>query len=448
MKLNKLDTAFLQSGLMCPEGRARIEYVDGGDGAVPGLFVEVRSTSPGQGTWYLRFRPRGSRQTKYQRLGSTLDVGIAEARKHARLPRAEIALGKDPRAEEKAQKATLTFAQFFEQHYLPHVQPRKRSWKRDEELFRLRIKAKFGHLRLADIRRQQLQAFHTELKEEGLAPATCDHHLKLIKRALNLAVEWEMLEKNPASRVPLFNADNRVEHYLDDEQLARLLQVLRTDANRAVCRIALFLLATGARLNEALSATWDQIDRQNRVWRIPARSSKSKKVHSVALNDSALDVLDELATAGSSYRHLFVNERRSKKEEQPYTTIMKVWRRLRVKAGLPHLRIHDLRHQYASFLVNSGRTLVEVQHALGHANPVTSLRYAHLSSKTMQAAADTAAAAIRRATDTTRAEVGSPASETASAAVTSTDREAANAPTAGGDAEAPQRRPEAGPRAA
>lgn len=396
MKLHKLDAAFLQSGLVCPEGRSRIEYVDGGDGAVPGLFIEVRATSQGTGTWWFRYRSRDSRTTKYKRIGKLIDVGLADARKQARLLRAEIALGKDPRGEEKARRAALTFTEFFEQHYLPHVKPRKRSWKRDEELFRLRIKATFGHLRLADIRRQQLQTFHTGLKAEGLAPATCDHHLKLIKHALNLAIEWEMLEKNPASRVPLFNADNRVEHYLDEEQLARLLRVLQTDANRAVCRIALFLLATGARLNEALSATWDQIDRQNRIWRIPARTSKSKRLRVVSLNLSAIEVLDELGTAGK-FSHLFVNERRSKKEEQPYTTIMKVWRRLRVKAGLPHLRIHDLRHQYASFLINSGRTLAEVQHALGHANPVTSLRYAHLSNGTMLAAADTAAVIIKRA---------------------------------------------------
>ncbi len=96
-----------------------------------------------------------------------------------------------------------------------------------------------------------------------------------MRHAFNLAIDWEMLtEKNPAARIPLFNRDNKVEHYLDETHLERLLQVLRQDENRTVCQIALFLLSTGARLNEALQARWDQIDRQTRVWRIPASNSK------------------------------------------------------------------------------------------------------------------------------------------------------------------------------
>lgn len=190
------------------------------------------------------------------------------------------------------------------------------------------------------------------------------------------AQKWlDMLEKNPASKVPLFNVDNKVEHYLDDDQLQRLLVVLRSpDSPRNVCLIALFLLSTGARLNEALQAKWSQIDRRTRVWRIPAAVSKSGKIRVVPLNDSALDGLAELDTEGE-FDGLFVNRQTGK----PYTTIMKVWSRLRLKAGLPHFRIHDLRHMYASFLVNAGFSLFCVQQVLGHADSATSARYSHLS---------------------------------------------------------------------
>lgn len=235
-----------------------------------------------------------------------------------------------------------------------------------------------------------VQTFHTAVLDQGLSPATADHHVKLIRHALNLAVEWSMLDRNPTTGVPLFNVDNKVEHYLNQEELDRLLGVLRGDPNRAVCQIALFLLSTGCRLNEALKATWAQIDRGARVWRIPASNSKSKRVRSVPLNDSALEVIASLSTEGD-HENLFVNRVTGK----PYGTIMKVWSRLRLKAGLPHLRIHDLRHQYASFLVNSGRTLYEVQQVLGHSDPSVTQRYAHLSSQSLQEAANTASVAMR-----------------------------------------------------
>ncbi|WP_240906121.1 site-specific integrase [Thiorhodococcus mannitoliphagus] len=131
---------------------------------------------------------------------------------------------------------------------------------------------------------------------------------------------------------------------------------------------------------------------ERRVWRIPAYNAKSGKVRAVPLNDAALDILRILRNLDTEH-YLFVNSKTGK----PYTTIHKVWERLREEAGLPHLRLHDLRHQYASFLVNSGRTLYEVQQILGHSDPSVTQRYAHLSTRALQDAADSASAAIGRA---------------------------------------------------
>lgn len=389
MPILKLTQSYIANDLICPDDKTRIEYCDKD---IRGLYVEVRSTSPGQGTYYLRYK-NASGKTTHQKIGRTSEIGLVDARKKAKELKAEISLGADPREEEKAKQAIITFSVLFEEHYLPHVKPRKRSWKRDEELYRLRIKGLFGQRQIDKITRQQIQLFHTALLDEGLAPATCNHHIKLIRHALNLAVEWEMLEKNPASRVPLFKEDNKVEHYLNPEELEKLLTVLNTDENRMVCFIAVFLLSTGARLNEALRATWSQVDPQNRIWRIPASNSKSRRVRSVPLNDSALNILKKLDTK-EEFDYLFINRKTGK----PYVSIQRPWGRLRKKAGVPHLRIHDLRHQYASFLVNSGRTLYEVQQILGHSDPIVTQRYAHLSTKTLQDAANSASDMIKGAT--------------------------------------------------
>jgi integrase len=353
-----------------------------------GLYCEVRATSPGQGTYYLRYNV-ATGKTCHQKLGRTIDIELDEARTRTKKLKAEITLGKDPRADEKARKAVLSFDVFFREHYLPHAKVHKRGWKKDSQLYDLRLKQMFGNKRLNQIRRHEIQSQHADLRNDGLSPAYADRFLALLRHALNLAVDWDMMDRNPAVGVKLFNPDNRVEHYLDDDELKRLMVTLRTDRNRPVCSIALFLLSTGARLNEALHAQWKKCDRDNRVWRIPASTSKSKRVRSVPLNDSAINVLDLLDTEGK-YEHLFINRRTGK----PYTTIHKAWERLRNDAGLPHLRIHDLRHMYASFLVNSGRTLYEVKLALGHSSPIVTQRYAHLSTKSLQEAASSASGII------------------------------------------------------
>jgi integrase len=381
-----LTQELITNGLQCPDHKKRIELCDT---ELPGLYIEVRASKQGEGTYYLRYKNNQSK-TQHQKIGRTTDTTLAEARKRGRTLKAEIQLGADPRGEVKAARAVITFGEFFDDHYLPYVKPRKRSWQRDEELYRLRIKDRFGTSRLNEITRQQVQNFHTAVLEQGLSPATADHHVKLIRRMLNLAVEWELLDRNPTRGVPLFMVDNKVEHYLNDVELKQLMAVLRTDPNRTVCLIAMFLLSTGCRLNEALRATWSQIDRPTRVWLIPASNSKSKRSRPVPLNDSALEVIGQLDTE-DKFEHLFVNRQTGK----PYGTIMKVWSRLRGKAGLPHLRIHDLRHQFASFLVNSGRTLYEVQQILGHSDPSVTQRYAHLSSRSLQEAANSASVAIR-----------------------------------------------------
>ncbi len=123
----------------------------------------------------------------------------------------------------------------------------------------------------------------------------------------------------------------------------------------------------------------------NRLWHIPAAVSKSKKVRNVPLNDTALEVLATVNTQ-AEFAHVFVNPNTGK----PYVCVKRGWTRLRAAAGLPKLRLHDLRHQYASMLVNTGRSLYEVQQILGHSDPKVTTRYAHLASSTLQAAASTA----------------------------------------------------------
>ena len=376
---------FIKSGLICPPGKNQIEYTDADR---TGLYLEVRATSPGQGTYWWRFKD-ASGKTARVKIGRTTDISIKDAKANVRTLRAQLQLGSDPAAERREMKQVITWNTFFEQHYLRHVKQHKRSWRNDEEMHRLRITKRFGDLQLDQIRKKEVQQFHAELKEEGLAPATCDHYLKLIRQALNLAVEWELIKVNPVAKVRLFHAENREERLMSEEEVQRLLDALDRHTGTAP-NVIKFLLFTGARVNEALHARWADIDRTQRNWVIQATNSKSKRRRAIPLNDAALEVLDSLWTKGRS-EWLFTSSRGGGR----MTTINKVWQRIRVQAGIPHVRLHDLRHQFASFLVNSGRTLYEVQAILGHSDATVTQRYAHLSTKTLQEAAETASRAAR-----------------------------------------------------
>ncbi len=383
-----LTQKFIDTGLIVPAGKAKIEFVDSGRS---GLYVLTGCKSQGQGTYYLRFK-NASGKTAHEPIGRTIDITLADAFKEAKRLRAKISQGGDPRAEQKAQREVLTLDEFYEQHLKPFCSKRKRSWNRDEQLYRIRIKAKFGNMRLNQITRHQIQTFHTELLEGGLSHASCDLHLRFLKHAFNLAIDWNLLtEKNPATRIPLFNVDNRVNNIPSSEELSRLLTVLGSDENRPVCLIAMFLMATGLRSGEAKSCLWSDVNLQNRTLIVRAVNSKSKRVRSVPLNDFAISVLKQLGT--EAFPHVFTNLETKK----PYTTISKVWDRLRNKAGLPKLRCHDLRHLAASLMINSGASLYTVQQVLGHSNPSVTERYAHLSQRTLQEASNKASAIIQSA---------------------------------------------------
>ena len=388
MAVIKLTQQFIDHQLVCSAGGQRTEFVSD---ERTGLYVEVRSSSNGQGTYYLRYKDVSGKSC-HQKIGKTSDISLAEARRKVKELKAEIALGADPRAEQKARKAVITLDEFFYDFYLPFIRPRKRSWGRDEELYRLRISKKYGVKRLNEVTKMQVQNFQAELLAEGLAPATANHHVKLIRRMFNLAVDWEMLEKNPVSRIAMLAEMNQKERYLSENELARLVQVLKTDSCRSVCLIILYLMSTGARLGEVLSATWDQVDRERKIWRIPALNSKSKRLRTVPLNESAFDVINQLETE-YKFDHLFINFKTNK----PFVSIHKVWDKLRTKAQLPEMRIHDARHFFCSALASSGRSLYEIQTLAGHSDPKTTMRYSSVSSKALHSASSTASDIIQEA---------------------------------------------------
>jgi len=378
------------SKLRCPDDKRSVQICDAQH---RGLLLELRRTDPEHPTWYIRYKSRDTGKTRYVRLGHFPDLSLADAREKAKDVQAEIRLGSDPRAEEDAKKAVPLFSDYMIDTYLPYVRTHLRTASKLEEYFRLRLRKAFGHKRLNQIKRRDIQIFHSRLREEGLAPASCNLYLRTLKTAMSKAILWQMMDPpNPAVGIKQYQ-ECQIANYLDEKQSQRLLSVLRSDSNRMVCNIILYLLSTGARLNEALRARWEHVDIEHRVWHVPATNSKSGKIRAIPLNDSAIDVLNQVGTKDKS-EWVFPSRRNS---GLPFTSIQRVWSRLRKAADLEHVRCHDLRHTAASYMAQAGISLYTIQGVLGHSSPVVTQRYAHLSTKTLQDASDKVADAINNA---------------------------------------------------
>ena len=143
------------------------------------------------------------------------------------------------------------------------------------------------------------------------------------------------------------------------------------------------LVLTGARKRELLDARWEDFDEARQVWRIPM--TKAGKARHVPLSDGMVRLLHTVPRFPGCP---FVVP--NPKTLRPYVSIYAAWDTARKAAGLPEVRVHDLRHSFASFLINAGRSLYEVQKILGHTQMRTTQRYAHLSQDTLLTAANAA----------------------------------------------------------
>ncbi len=378
--------AFLVSGgLVCPSDKAKIEFSVSDE---PGLFALVRNNSASAPVWVQRLKNAQGTNT-YRKLGLVSQISLSAARKLSREAKAEhLVAMKAQAATVHAVAADLTLERFFYDVYLPEAKIHKRSWDKDVSLFRLRIAAKFGHLTLSQITRRDVQAFHHALLAEGLSPASCNHYVVLMRRLLSVAVTLDIIQKNVLTGIQLMPVDNLRDVFLSPEQTERFVEVLTTDANRSVCMALLFMLNTASRKMEALKAKWVDIDLENQLWYIPAVNNKSKRPKTLPLNAGAIQVLMQLESKGKS-EYLFP----SPESGRPYTTLARVFWRLRAKAGLPaNFRVHDLRSSFSARFLGAGGSIFSLQKLLGHQDVRTTTKhYARLSAKSLLEASNVGA---------------------------------------------------------
>jgi integrase len=236
-----------------------------------------------------------------------------------------------------------------------------------------------GARKVADLSPRDCDALHRAVSQDR--PTRANRVNEVLRKALNLAVRWGWIERNPASGVRR-NAEQKRNRYLSRPETARLIGALEEHPERGSADAILFMLLTGCRKGEALNATWAQFDLDRRIWTKASSETKQRREHRVPYSSAVAEILEQRrgkAAGAQVFPGSF---------GAPLRDVRRTWISVCQNAGLHDVRLHDLRHTFASLLASSGQSLLVVGELLGHSNTQTTKRYAHLYDDTLRTAAE------------------------------------------------------------
>ena len=381
MPKENLTQSFVDKLLPDPD-KSKCDYFDTKQS---GFLLKILSS--GRKSYYIRYRNQRGKQVEIKIADDNV-TKLNEARELAIKYLAQIAMGEDPFSTKADLKKVPTLYDFITNSYLPYVKTYKRSWETDVSLIKNHIMPNFGKQYMDEVSKRDIIQF---ISKHSLThkPGSVNRVIIMMRYIFNLSIRWETvgITKNPTAGIPLLEENNKKERFLSAEEARALVAQLKSSDNKMLQYIIPMLILTGARKNEVLKAKWEDFNVEQRLWRIPL--SKSGKARHVPISDGVQYLLEGVPRHVDC-GYVFANP----KTLLPYVSIFASWNTARKAVGLADVRIHDLRHSFASFLVNSGRSIYEVQRILGHTQIKTTQRYAHLSQDSLLAAANEISKAV------------------------------------------------------
>lgn len=333
-------------------------------------------TSADKRSYFLYYRTRDGRQRR-PKIGDHGVITCEQARETAKQWLGEVSKGNDPSSERSLLRSNPTIAELFNrymQEYAPHK--KSSSQERDKRLGEMYIVPKLGHLKISSISREDIIGLQKTMQK-----INANRMLSLLSKMLNLAEMWGYRPdgSNPCRHVKKY-PENKRERFLSQAEITCLQQVLleeetkKTEMPSVLYAIRLLLL-TGCRLNEILSLAWQEVDFEKSC--LFLGDSKTGK-RTVYLSPPAFNLLNSIPREQDNPYVIT-----GRKNQSHLINLQKPWQRIRNKAGLAEVRLHDLRHTFASVAASSGLSLPIIGALLGHKQTQTTARYAHLAGKTL-----------------------------------------------------------------
>jgi integrase len=387
MKKHRLTEDFVAS--LEVNGKDRIVF-----DAHPGFGIRI--TPLGTKIFIAQGRARGRKRRVT--VGFYPDMSVTEAREEALHVLADMRAGEDPVVERKIRQAAaaakdLTIAQLGEKWLTDYVRPKLKPRTIDdyERLLAQHINPAVGRLPVAHISRDDVQALHVSMKH---IPRRANYTISTLRALINFGIDlgYRPPATNPVRRIKMYRQRLR-ERFLTEAEIAKAADAI-TQAEQsgkvgphgaAGLRLCLF---TGARSGEITAIEWTHIDQERRLIRLP--DSKTNEPRTIHLSPAALEVLNGIPRIG---RYVIAGA----KPDEPYKNLKRAWITARAYAGLDDVRLHDLRHSYASLALKQGVSLEVISKLLGHKVAATTQRYAHLARDVLGTINDDLGAAMQAA---------------------------------------------------
>jgi integrase len=365
------------------------------DRELPGFGLKV--TPAGRKVYLVQYRLRGRKgRTRRVTIGQHGQITPTFARDEAKRLLGMIATGRDPAAERDKAKADRSLAEVLDQFMAEHVRPKLKPSTAEgyQRVSRLYVLPALGRYSIADVKRTDIARLHHEMRSK---PYQANSTLAMLSKFFGW-VETHGLRpdgSNPCRHVEKY-PEGRRERFLSQAELGRLGDALREAEHEKTCSpwvvAAIRILAlTGARRNEILTLQWEHVSDEHECLLLPDSKTGRKTIR---LNAPALAVLHEVPRLGGN-PYVICGERPGRH----LVNLEKPWRRIRAAAKLDDVRLHDLRHSFASVGASGGQSLIIIGKMLGHSQPSTTARYAHLGDDPVRAASEAVGRYVASAMD-------------------------------------------------
>ena len=360
------------------------------DEGIPGFGLRVMPS--GRKSFVVQFR--AGRRARRMSLGPSTVLTCDQARTRAITIIAAVKNGEDPAADRAAKRNAATVSDLADRFDKEHIAVRLKASTAKEYRSNLKrfILPALGRLAVPEITRADVAKFHHDLRH---IPYQANRCIEVISKMFVLAEMWGLRPdgSNPRKHIRKYPEEKR-ERFLSAAELRRIGEVLREMESEGVelssaILAARLLILTGCRLGEIMTLKWDYIDFHERALRLPDSKTGKKIVH---LGAPAVEYLhDAQRIDGNPWVITGTLTGKPLSDLQPF------WQRTRARAGLKDVRIHDLRHTFASTAVASGQGLPMIGKLLGHTQVQTTARYAHLAADPVKSAANSVATSLREA---------------------------------------------------